>query len=100
MIAVRTLTDGGQTSPEIARSIAEFLGAAEHTLDLALYDVRLPGPIGHHVADAILAAQGRGVAVRLVYNQDHANPIPVPPPPATQPEVLATLVVPLKSVPG
>jgi phosphatidylserine/phosphatidylglycerophosphate/cardiolipin synthase-like enzyme len=73
---------------------------ARTSLELALYDVRLPGAIGDEVAGAIRAAAGRGVAVRLVYNQDHANPIPVPPPPATRPEILETLGVPLRPIPG
>jgi phosphatidylserine/phosphatidylglycerophosphate/cardiolipin synthase-like enzyme len=62
--------------------------------------VRLPGQIGDYVADAIRAAHARGVKVRLVYNQDHENPIPVPPPPSTDPSVLETLKVPMKPVPG
>jgi phosphatidylserine/phosphatidylglycerophosphate/cardiolipin synthase-like enzyme len=52
------------------------------------------------VADSIRAAQARGAKVRLVYNQDHTGPIPVPPPPSTEPEVLETLGVPMKPVPG
>jgi phosphatidylserine/phosphatidylglycerophosphate/cardiolipin synthase-like enzyme len=62
--------------------------------------VRLPGTIGDQVADAIRAAHSRGVKVRLVYNQDHRNPIPVPPPPSTQPEILETLGVSIRPVPG
>jgi phosphatidylserine/phosphatidylglycerophosphate/cardiolipin synthase-like enzyme len=38
--------------------------------------------------------------VRLVYNLDHANPVPVPPPPSTDPSILETLGVPMKAVPG
>jgi phosphatidylserine/phosphatidylglycerophosphate/cardiolipin synthase-like enzyme len=60
----------------------------------------LPGAIGDLVADSIRAAQSRGVKVRLVYNDDHKNPIPVPPPPSTEPAVLETLGVPIKPVPG
>ena len=62
--------------------------------------MRLPGEIGDRVADSIRAAHARGVAVRLVYNQDHEFPIPVPPPPSTEPAVLETLGVPMKPVPG
>jgi phosphatidylserine/phosphatidylglycerophosphate/cardiolipin synthase-like enzyme len=40
------------------------------------------------------------VKVRLVYNQDHKGPIPVPPPPSTEPAVLETLGVPMKPIPG
>ncbi|MEA2145937.1 MAG: hypothetical protein QOG59_1524, partial [Solirubrobacteraceae bacterium] len=67
---------------------------------MALYDVRLPGEVGDSVADSIRAAQARGVKVRLVYNEDHPGPIPVPPPPSTQPDILETLGVPMKPIPG
>ena len=99
-LELHELTDGGQTAEEVARRIVEFIEPAHSTLELALYDVRLPGPIGDYVADTIRAAQARGVAVRLVYNLDHAHPIPVPPPPSTEPEILETLGVPIKPIPG
>ena len=94
------LTDGGQQPEDVAREIVAFIEQARETLDLALYDVRLPGPIGDQVADSIRAASKRGVQVRLAYNQDHANPIPVPPPPATRPDILHELRVPLRAIPG
>jgi phosphatidylserine/phosphatidylglycerophosphate/cardiolipin synthase-like enzyme len=99
-LSLHELRDGGQTAEDIAERIVDFIEPARETLELALYDVRLPGPIGDRVADSIRAAQARGVEVRLVYNQDHENPIPVPPPPSTEPEILATLGVPIKPVPG
>ena len=100
MIAVRTLADGGQTSPQIAQSIADYLGAAERTLDIALYDVRLHDPSAQIVRSAFDAAQARGVAVRLAYNVDHGRKIPVPPPPRTEPSLLETLGVPTCPIPG
>ncbi|HEX6714088.1 MAG TPA: phospholipase D-like domain-containing protein, partial [Thermoleophilaceae bacterium] len=99
-LTLHELRDGGQTADDIARRIVDFIEPARRTLELALYDVRLPGPVGDQVADAIRAAQSRGVKVRLVYNEDHANPIPVPPPPSTEPAILETLGVPMKPVPG
>ena len=100
MIAVRTLTDGGQTSPQIAQSIADYLGAAERTLEIALYDVRLHDPSAQIVRSAFDAARARGVAVRLAYNVDHGRKIPVPPPPRTEPSLLETLGVPTCPIPG
>jgi phosphatidylserine/phosphatidylglycerophosphate/cardiolipin synthase-like enzyme len=95
-----TLTDGGQEPEDVAREIVAFVEQAERSLDLALYDVRLPGPVGDMVADAIRAAAARGVKVRLAFNQDHTGPIPVPPPPATRPDILHELGVPLRPIPG
>ena len=99
-IELRTLTDGGQTALEIAHEVAAFLEPAQRSLDIALYDVRLDGREGDAVRDAILGASERGVAVRLLYNLDHANPIPVPPPPETVPDLLEALPVPTKPVSG
>jgi phosphatidylserine/phosphatidylglycerophosphate/cardiolipin synthase-like enzyme len=99
-LELHELTDGGQTADDIARRIVEFIEPAKTSLELALYDVRLPGAIGDLVADSIRAAQSRGVKVRLVYNEDNDHPIPVPPPPSTEPAILQTLGVPIKAVPG
>lgn len=99
-IELRTLTDGGQRPAEIARELAGFLGASAHTLDLALYDVRFESDAGGLVLASLLAAQQRGVAIRLAYNVDHPGPIPVPPPPETKPEAIEALPVPTRGVAG
>lgn len=99
-IHLRTLTEGGQSAEAIAAEVAGFIDAAERTLDLALYDVRLPGPSGDRVAGALRAAAARGVALRLLYNVDTARRIPVPPPPQTRPELLEALPFPTRAVPG
>ena len=99
-IELRTLTDGGQTPAEIAREVATFIGAARTSLDLALYDVRFETDAGALVLATLLAAQQRGVAIRLVYNVDHPGPIPVPPPPETKPEAIEALPVPTRGIAG
>src|SRR5437867_11596450 len=86
MITARTLTDGGQKPPEIAQRVASFLGGAAKSLDIALYDFKLGPGSEEIVIGAIEDAARRGVAVRLAYNIDHRNPIPVPPPPESVPE--------------
>jgi phosphatidylserine/phosphatidylglycerophosphate/cardiolipin synthase-like enzyme len=100
-IAVRTLTDGGQTAEEVADELVAFLDTARARLDLALYDVRLPGAAGDAVAGAVRAAAGRGVAVRIAFNAEEADERrpPFPPPPRTEPELLDTLGVPLRGIP-
>ncbi|MDQ6914575.1 MAG: phospholipase D-like domain-containing protein [Actinomycetota bacterium] len=100
MIDVLTLTDGGQEPMDVARRIEAFVGAARETLELALYDVRLPSPVAEVVRGAIVGAAERGVAVRLAYNLDHRKPIPVPPPPSTEPALVETLGVPTRQIPG
>jgi phosphatidylserine/phosphatidylglycerophosphate/cardiolipin synthase-like enzyme len=96
-----TLTDGGQPGEEIARRLAGFISAAQHTLEIAVYDVRLPDPVAATVRDALVGASERGVAVRLLYNADYpADSPPVPPPPHTEVDLLHTLPFPTEPVPG
>jgi len=97
---VHTLTDGGQRAEQVAATIAGFVSAAASTLDLALYDVRLPGPAGETVAGALRDAAARGVAIRLLYNHDSDRPAKLHPPPATRPEILAELPIDARPVPG
>ncbi len=99
-IELTTLTDGGQSPSSIAREAARFVGGAVESLDLALYDVRLETDAGALVLAALLAAQQRGVAVRLIYNVDHPGPIPVPPPPETAPVAIEALPIATRPVPG
>ena len=100
MIELRTLTDGGQTSLDIAREIAAFLDAAERTLDLALYDIRLTGEVADRIQTSLVAARDRGVTVRLLYNIDHPGPIPVPPPPESVPDLIEALPFETKAISG
>jgi phosphatidylserine/phosphatidylglycerophosphate/cardiolipin synthase-like enzyme len=99
-IEIRTLTDGGQQPPEVARLVATFLDAAERTLDLAQYDFHLGAETAAIVGDAMRRAAARGVRIRFVYNVDHANPIPVPPPPEPDVQLIATLPVDPKAIAG
>jgi phosphatidylserine/phosphatidylglycerophosphate/cardiolipin synthase-like enzyme len=61
--------------------MATFLDGATKTLDIALYDLRLEDAPSNTLFAAFDAAVKRGVPVRLLFNQDHAQAIPVPPPP-------------------
>lgn len=100
-ITLRTLTQGGQDAEQTAATLIAFLGLATTSLDIALYDVRLPGAVGDAVADALRAARDRGVAVRIAYNrEDEAPTRRFPPPPSTVPEILAAVGVPLRAIPG
>jgi phosphatidylserine/phosphatidylglycerophosphate/cardiolipin synthase-like enzyme len=62
--------------------------------------VRLPDPLAAIVKGALTAAAERGVAVRLAYNLDDDDRIPVPPPPRTDPQLLETLPFPTAAIPG
>jgi phosphatidylserine/phosphatidylglycerophosphate/cardiolipin synthase-like enzyme len=84
----------------MARRIAAFLDEARESLDLALYDIRLPGEPGDIVADALRAAAKRGVRVRIAYNADHPERLFFPPPPSTRPELLEAMPFPTCGIPG
>jgi phosphatidylserine/phosphatidylglycerophosphate/cardiolipin synthase-like enzyme len=100
LIELRFYRDGGQSAVDVANQVAEFVGAARATLELGLYDIRLHDEAAEIVKGALLAAQDRGVAVRLIYNVNHPGPIAVPPPPQTAPELLAALPIPTRGIPG
>jgi phosphatidylserine/phosphatidylglycerophosphate/cardiolipin synthase-like enzyme len=97
---VTTLSDGGQKAEEIAARLVEFLSGAQRSLDLALYDIRLPGTIGDNVREALEQAVERGVIVRLLYNVPGVWKVPVPAPPSTRPELLETLSCAVRGIAG
>jgi phosphatidylserine/phosphatidylglycerophosphate/cardiolipin synthase-like enzyme len=84
----------------VAGRLARFIDGAKATLDIAVYDFDLAPDTAALVTKAIEGAAQRGVAVRLAYNVDHKAPIPVPPPPRTDPETVETLAVPTAAIPG
>lgn len=99
-IRLIALDPGGQPA-DVARRVTEFLDAAQSTLELALYDVRLPDPVGTMVREAIEGAAARGVEVRLAYNDEREErAVPVPPPPITERDLIESLAVPTKGIPG
>ena len=99
MIEALLLLPGGD-AVAMARRVAAFVGEARESLDLALYDVRLPGEPGDIVADALREATERGVRVRIAYNADHPERLFFPPPPRTKPELLETMPFPTCGIPG
>jgi phosphatidylserine/phosphatidylglycerophosphate/cardiolipin synthase-like enzyme len=99
-VEVRTLTDGGQPAEQTAHALAEFCGAAKQTLEIAVYDFRLPAELDEIVCGELEAAAKRGVAVRLAYNLDHPKATPVPPPPATDPDAVESMPFPTVAIPG
>ena len=87
----------------VAQRLASFLDGATRTLDVAIYDLRLDASPSQTVLSSFQAAVKRGVAVRLMFNQDHALAIPVPPPPEIDwafVDALRAAGVQVKPVPG
>jgi phosphatidylserine/phosphatidylglycerophosphate/cardiolipin synthase-like enzyme len=100
MIQIRTLLDGGQKASDVAGWVGRFLDEATRSIDIALYDLALSPETEPVVMGAIKRAMERGVAVRVVYNQDDRTPIPVPPPPRTDPGMFARTGIPARAIPG
>jgi phosphatidylserine/phosphatidylglycerophosphate/cardiolipin synthase-like enzyme len=99
VIQAYPLHPNGQSAVDLAHRVAAFLGEARQSLDLALYDVRLPGEPGDLVSAALREAAERGVAVRIAYNADHDERV-FPPPPRTKPELIEALPFPTCGIPG
>jgi phosphatidylserine/phosphatidylglycerophosphate/cardiolipin synthase-like enzyme len=99
-VEVRTLIDGAQPAADTANTLAAFIGAAQRTLDIAVYDLHLPDDLAAVVGGALRGAHDRGVAVRLAYNVDHPMHVPVPAPPRTDPDLMAALPFPTAAIPG
>jgi hypothetical protein len=97
---VRLLTDGGQTAEAVAGELAAFLGEALSTLEIAIYDLNLSGAAADTVRAAIRSASQRGVKVRLAYNVDFPDPLPVPRPAEPDEALIASLGVPVRPVAG
>ena len=98
MITVTTLTDGGQDPLDVAQALHDFLAAAQYVPRPR--PLRLPprtGPRGARRRHARSRRCKRGVAVRIVYNADFREPIPVPPPPKMTPEDVARLGRPVEA---
>jgi phosphatidylserine/phosphatidylglycerophosphate/cardiolipin synthase-like enzyme len=95
-----TLTDGGQPAERTANALAEFVRAAQQSLEIAIYDMRLPDPLAQILRGALDDASGRGVQLRLAYNLDCREDQTVPPPPETEPELVESLPFPTVGIPG
>lgn len=80
-VALAFLTDGGQSADSIGEMLAAYIEGAQQTLEIAIYDLLLTGNPYARLLRAVKGAAGRGVRVRVVFNQDHPRPRPLPPPP-------------------
>jgi phosphatidylserine/phosphatidylglycerophosphate/cardiolipin synthase-like enzyme len=95
-----TLSDGGQPADRTANALADFIRTAQHTLEIAVYDLRLTDPLAQVLRGAFDDAQRRGVQIRLAYNLDCRADQVVPPPPQTEPELVESLPFPTAGIPG
>jgi phosphatidylserine/phosphatidylglycerophosphate/cardiolipin synthase-like enzyme len=69
-IAVRFLAQGEQTGEDVAGWLADFIGGARSSLDIAMYDFRLSDPLKARLAAALGERAAAGVAIRVIYDAD------------------------------
>lgn len=69
------LAQNEQRSSEVARHLAEFIGGATTSLDMALYDFRLGDGLKAVLTAALAERTRAGVAIRIVYDSDK-QPMP------------------------
>jgi phosphatidylserine/phosphatidylglycerophosphate/cardiolipin synthase-like enzyme len=87
----------------VAQRVTSFIDGATKSIDIAIYDLRLDDAPGAALLASFESACKRGVVVRLMFNQDHAQAIPVPPPPEidwTFVDKLKAIGVATKPIPG
>jgi phosphatidylserine/phosphatidylglycerophosphate/cardiolipin synthase-like enzyme len=97
-LEVDFLADGAQPATDVAASLSSFIAAATRTLDIAIYDFRAREGASAKVADALEAAQARGVRIRVVFNVDREPRLVSPPPMQAEPAEIDGLEVPTHGV--
>jgi phosphatidylserine/phosphatidylglycerophosphate/cardiolipin synthase-like enzyme len=67
-----------QSPEQVAQLLADFLGAAQASLHLAIYDFRLHKPLlARPILDALRGRAAAGVEVRIAFDAGHADPTQV-----------------------
>jgi phosphatidylserine/phosphatidylglycerophosphate/cardiolipin synthase-like enzyme len=69
-IGVYFLAEGEQRSEDVAARLAAFIHAAQHSLDIAIYDFRLTDAARQSITEALAERAAAGVRVRIVYAAD------------------------------
>ena len=69
-----TLAQGAQRVEDVGAALASWIAQTRRTLDVALYSVHIPGPVGDRVFAAVRDASVRGVAVRALVHRPDVEP--------------------------
>lgn len=69
-VTVTFLAQGEQNALSIAQRVAAFIAGAQHSLDFALYDMRLSPPVAAIVTRALAERAAAGVRIRIAYDAD------------------------------
>ncbi len=69
-VSVLFLSEGEQQSTAVMKHLTDFIGAAQETLDFALYDMRLSDPLKGQLLSALQERAKQGVRIRFCYDGD------------------------------
>ena len=97
-LEVDFLTDGGQTAASVAERLVAFIDASKRTVDVAIYDFHAHVGASTQVADALVAAASRGVAVRVAFNIGRSSHPASPRPMQADPAAIDGLDVPTHGI--
>jgi phosphatidylserine/phosphatidylglycerophosphate/cardiolipin synthase-like enzyme len=99
-LALDFLADGAQDASTVAAHLVAFMAEAKRTLDVAIYDFHAREGASGLVADALEAAVGRGVRVRVAFNVERPRHPAAPRPPLSVPDEIDGLEVPTRGIRG
>ncbi len=97
-IEAEFLEDGAQSAADVADRLVAFIAEAVSTIDVAIYDFDAGVGATARIADALEAAKGRGVAIRVAFNQEREAEATHNPPMRCDPEAIEGLDVPTRGV--
>jgi phosphatidylserine/phosphatidylglycerophosphate/cardiolipin synthase-like enzyme len=64
------IEDGAQSAADVTREVIAFIGEAEATLDIAIYDFHADNGTTADISAELVAASTRGIHVRIAYNTE------------------------------
>jgi phosphatidylserine/phosphatidylglycerophosphate/cardiolipin synthase-like enzyme len=94
------LGDGRQPADVFLDRMLAFIAAARSSLEIAIYDLRLPDDLLARLREGLADRRAAGVMIRLVYNGPRPPRPRYPPPPRTDPVQVESLGVDARSIPG
>jgi len=94
------LGDGRQSPSVFLDRLLAYLAAATSSLEIAIYDLRLPDDLFGRLRDVLADRRAAGVTIRLAFNGPRLPPPMYPPPPRTDPDQVESLGVAFRSIPG
>jgi phosphatidylserine/phosphatidylglycerophosphate/cardiolipin synthase-like enzyme len=92
------LEDGAQSAADVADRLVAFIAEAVSTVDIAIYDFDAGAGATARIADALEAAMGRGVVVRVAFNEEREAHVTHNPPMKGDPDAIEGLDVPTRGV--